>query len=145
MSENEDGRDPKTGRFLPGSQHGPGRPFETVHGGESAVKSIQRGEPLRGLAAKEEQSVQADYATAGRLALVEENAIRLQTAARLYWSAVEMAADSGDLERLDSYIARFGWLAGASLRAWAEVRREQKNSPPALDYEELVRELRGEG
>ena len=56
---------------------------------------------------------------------------------------IEKAANDGDLEKLDSYCARFGWLAGASLRAWAEVRKESKERAP-IDYGDLVRELQGQ-
>ena len=112
-----------------------------THGGEHAVKAIQRGEAFRGLAAREEQAVKHDLADQGRAALVEENAIRLQVASRLYWRAVQAAADDGDLEKLDSYVARFGWLAGASLRAWAEVRQERERAGQddgVIDYERLL-------
>ena len=144
MTENKAGRDPQTGQFLPGHVQEGAERLE-VHGGAGAVRAIQQGEPFRGLAAKEEHNVQADYAELGRAALVEENAVRLQTACRLYWSAVQKAADDGDLERLDGYIARFGWLAGASLRAWAEVRKEEKARPVALDYDKIIKEMTREG
>ena len=144
MSKNEDGRDPKTGQFLPGNSFAEGKQHGLVHGGEGAVKAIQRGEPFRGLAQREEQTVQADYAEQGRAAMVEENAVRLQTACRLYWNAVQKAADDGDLVKLDSYIARFGWLAGASLRAWAELRKEEKSKPKSLDYNAFIQQMKDE-
>jgi hypothetical protein len=112
------------------------------HGGEGAVKALQRGEPFGGLAAQEEQRVAADLEDQGRAAMVQEQATRLHTASRLYWQAVQKAADDGDLEKLDSYVARFGWLAGASLRAWEQVRKEDAARPKALDYDQLVKELK---
>jgi hypothetical protein len=115
------------------------------HGGEAAVKAIQHGEAFHGLAATEERTVKADLADQGRAAMVEEQAIRLHTASRLYWNAVQKAADDGDLEKLDRYCARFGWLASSALRAWAEVRKEEKDKPPALDYDTLVAEMKRNG
>jgi len=112
------------------------------HGGEGAVKAIQHGKPFQGLAAQEEENVAADLEAQGRAAMVEEQATRLHTAARLYWAAVQKAADSGDLQKLDAYIARFGWLASASLRAWEQVRKEDAARPKALDYDQLVKELK---
>ena len=115
---------------------------EIVHGGAGAVKRIQAGKPFVGLAAQEEANVKADLETLGRAELVRENAIRLHTACRLYWGAVQSAADAGDLEKLDSYVARFGWLAGSALRAWAQMRQERPDERGVLDYEELLRRQR---
>ena len=77
---------------------------KVVHGGAGAVLRIQEGKAFVGLAAQEEQQVKADLEDAGRASLVRENAVRLQTACRLYWGAVQSAADAGDLEKLDSYM-----------------------------------------
>ena len=111
------------------------------------MDSIQKGEPFKGIAAKAENEVRADLYDAGRAALVEEQAIRLHTAARLFWHAIQKVADEAQqgnetaLSRLDGYIARFGWLAGASLRAWEQVRKEDASKPKTLDYDELVKEV----
>jgi hypothetical protein len=111
-----------------------------VHGGAGAVRRIQGGRPFVGLAAQEEAQVIEDLETSGRGELVREAAVRLHTAMRLYWGAVQTAADAGDLERLDSYCARFGWLASSALRAWREVREEEKarGDGGALDYEAIL-------
>jgi len=96
------------------------------HGGAGAVKRVQEGRPLIGLAAETEAQVKEDLAMAGREELVIEAATRLHTCMRLYWDAVCAAADAGDLEGLDRYCKRFGWLATSALRAWREVREEAK-------------------
>lgn len=123
----------------------PGHRVTTKHGGEAAVKAIQRGEPLTGLAAIEERQVKADLEDLGRAELVKEMAIRLHVAARLYWNAIATVADrvSADkqqvaLLQLDKYVARFGWLAGATIRAWREVRVEEPDDSGVIDYEKLV-------
>jgi len=112
------------------------------HGGAAAVKAIQQNEPLTGPARDAELQVYETLETAGRYSLVRRTAARLQAACDIYWGAVSKAAEDGDLVRLDSYIARFGWLAGASLRAWAQVKEEEKDASNAMlaDYEEIIGE-----
>lgn len=96
------------------------------HGGEGAIRRISEGKPFLGLAADEQRAVENQEQNEGRAALVKMNAIRLQTALNLYWLAVEKAAADGDLPGFDRYVARYGWLAGVTLRAWAEVAKEAK-------------------
>jgi hypothetical protein len=116
-----------------------------VHGGAGATVAITKGKPFTGLAAAEEQRVLADLAECGRGDLVNELATRLHTATRLFWNAIAMVADAasqGDataLQRLDGYMARFGWLAASALRAWEQVRREEASQPDALDYEVMIK------
>jgi len=104
--------------------YAPGTSGYLKHGGESAVKALKRGETHTGLAAEAELAVYEELEEQGRYAIVVRNAARVQAAADLYWNAVATAADSGDLELLDRYIKRYGWLAGVSLRAWAQVKDE---------------------
>jgi hypothetical protein len=138
-------RDEK-GRFVEGNTAGEqfesGNAARLVHGGAGAVRRIQEGKAFVGLAAQEERQVVADLEDQGRAALVRENAIRLQVACRLYWGAVQTAADAGNLDKLDSYIARFGWLAGSALRAWAQVKSDGGDNAGVLDYEEILRHQR---
>ncbi len=100
------------------------------HGGAGAVRAIQRGEPLHGLAAEAEREIYAELAENGAYSIIERNAIRLQAATDLYWNAIQKAAQDNDLKALDHYVSRYGWLAGASLRAWAMVRQEQRQRDP---------------
>ena len=122
----------------PDGTFAPGQSGYERHGGEGCVKAIQRGTPLTGLAAVEEAQVKADLDELGRAELVKEAAVRLHTAMRLYWAAVQSAADAGDLKRLDGYCARFGWLASASLRAWAQLKSERPDGANVLDYEQVL-------
>ena len=96
------------------------------HGGEGALKRIQEGKPFIGLASEEEQRIIAEYELTGRLELEKQTAVRLQTVQNLYWDAINKAAQDGDLITLDRYVARFGWLAGCSLRAWDQVGKGEK-------------------
>ena len=110
----------------------PGNQAAVKHGAEAAVKAIQHGTEHVGLAREAELAVVAELETVGRAAVVVRNATRLQAAADLYWGAVSKAAQEGDLEALDKYVARYGWLAGCSLRAWAEVKKDDKAAGPNL-------------
>ena len=110
----------------------PGNQAAVKHGGEAAIKAIQHGTDHIGMAREAELAVIDELETAGRAAIVARNATRLQAAADLYWGAVSKAAQEGDLEALDKYVARYGWLAGCSLRAWAEVAKDDKAAGPNL-------------
>lgn len=112
----------------------------TKHGGEAALDRIKAGEALTGPAREAELSVTDELNTNGRRSLVVRNAVRLQAVADLFWAAVNGAAERQDLQALDRYVARFGWLASASLRAWAQVAQEEKEAGQALDYERILQE-----
>jgi hypothetical protein len=110
------------GRFVEGNT-GPLR-----HGGEGAVKAIQLGLPMVGLAREAELAVYDELETRGRYAIVVRNASRLQATADLFWGAVEKATAEGSLPKLDRYVKRYGWLTTSALRAWAQVRAEELTS-----------------
>jgi hypothetical protein len=118
MSNIFDGKRQEETQFKPGNQ------AAHKHGGAGAVLAIQEGRQFAGLAAQAEAQVRDDLETMGRAEMVRENAVRLQTAARLYWGAVQTATDAGDLQKLTVYVSKFGWLAGAALRAWDQVKSE---------------------
>lgn len=138
MSGDWQDREGKTGRFA------------VVHGGEAARRDLRHGRPFTGLAAEAEQGVRAELAEpGGRAELTAELATRLHAATRLFWGGIQAVADQaaeGDAEaltRLDAYLGRFGWLAGAALRAWAQVGQNEKDrAAQALDYDDLVADMR---
>lgn len=120
------------------SQARPGNGNAVKHGGEAALDRIKAGDALTGPAREAELAVTDELNTNGRRSLVVRNATRLQAACDLFWQAVTGAAERQDLQALDRYVARFGWLAGASLRAWAQVAAEEKEAGQALDYERIL-------
>jgi hypothetical protein len=99
------------------------------HGGEAALAELKADKALTGLAAEVEQQVRAELETVGRAEIVTNAAIRLETVARLYWNALQQAAEANDVKRLDTYVKRFGWLQTAALRAWQQVAQEQDKGP----------------
>lgn len=98
------------------------------HGAAAAEKAIQKGLPFTGLAAAAQQSVEKDFQEKGRVALIVENATRAQAAARLYWDAIAKCADEGDINKLDGYIKRFGWLVSVANRSWETAGKEQPDN-----------------
>ncbi len=94
------------------------------HGGAAAVQALTTGAEFTGLAAEAQKDVEADLVIKGQSAMVLENATRIQAAARLYWNAISKAMDDGNLENLDHYIARFGWLVGVANRTWDQARKD---------------------
>lgn len=86
------------------------------HGGAAACKAITEGKEFTGLAREVEKGLQAEYDTAGALPLMVKNAIRLQTAADLYWQAIMGAAEAGDFQRFESLVKPWGWLSTAAAR-----------------------------
>ena len=111
------------------------------HCGAAAVIAIQTGEPLTGPAREAELAVYEELETQGRFHLVKRNAARLQAAADCYWSAVNDLLDRIETKgwppdmaivKLTNVVKTFGWLSSASLRAWAQVRDEEKDSGDAV-------------
>ncbi len=98
------------------------------HGAEGALRRRNEGKPFIGLAAEEEKAVLADLQEMGIAELVKRDAIRLQTITNLYYAAVQKAAETGDIMAFDRYVARLGWLAGVTLRAWQQVTNDQKDA-----------------
>ncbi len=94
------------------------------HGGAAAVQALTTGADFTGLAAEAQKEVEADLVIKGQSAMVLENATRIQAAARLYWNAISKAMDDGNLENLDHYIARFGWLVGVANRTWDQAKKD---------------------
>lgn len=127
------------GQFTEGNTAGIG----AACGAEGALKRISDGAPLVGLAHDAEQAVIVELEAAGRAAIVTRNARRLQAACDLFWNAVTKAAQDGDLEKLDKYVARFGWLSSASLRAWAQVGQEQKDTERGVSAGYVLDAIRG--
>ena len=105
---------------------------QVIHGGAGAVQAIQQGRDFAGLAAQEQAQVENEIERDGVKAVVQRGAVRLETAARLYWSAMAKAAQDNDLEALDRYVSRFAWLASAAIRAFDRVRLFKDESKPTL-------------
>jgi hypothetical protein len=98
----------------------------TKHGAEGAIRRISEGKPLLGIARDMQLEVEEALETQGVEAIVLEGAVGLETAARLYKNAFLAAAEKGDLEALDRFGARYGWIQSKALLAWALVKQDRK-------------------
>ena len=98
----------------------------TKHGAEGAIRRISEGKPLLGIARDMQLEVEEALETQGVEAIVLEGAVGLETAARLYKNAFLAAAERGDLEALDRYGQRYGWIQSKALLAWAQVKADRK-------------------
>lgn len=96
------------------------------HGAEAAIKRIHDGGPFAPIAADELARVENQLELKGVAAIQETNATRIQAACNLYWAAIEKAAQDHDLDRLDKFCARYGWLVGVATRAWLAVQQDRK-------------------
>lgn len=110
------------------------------HGGAAAERAITKGDDFTGLAQQTEQQVSAELETEGAAGIVRRSAIRLQTVSDLYYQAILGATD---IEKLDAYAKRWGWLQGSALRAWAQVRELEKQESPQ-DITDILRGTNGD-
>ena len=102
------------------------------HGGGAARQALSTGAPFTGLALTHQSEVIAELDAQGVDAIVERNAIRLQTAADLYFEALQKAAQDNDEKKFDGYVGRFGWLTAKTLLAWQQVKQNRKHSKGKL-------------
>jgi hypothetical protein len=103
-----------------------GNQSATKHGAEGAIRRISQGQPLIGMAKDMQNEVEETLETQGIDAIVRDGAIGLETAARLYKNAFLAAVEKGDLEAVDRYGARYGWIQSKALLAWGQVRKDAK-------------------
>ena len=106
-----------------------------THGADGAIKKLGSGAELAGIARDAEIEARAIYETSGAVELVLTNAARHQAASQLCWEAVQAAAQSGDHEKVDRYLARFGWLNAGAARQWVELAKLAKHD----DRESMTR------
>jgi hypothetical protein len=110
-----------------------GNQHATKHGAEAALDRLTDGQPFTGLALDKQAEIVKELESDGVDSIVERNAIRLQTAADLYFEALTKAAQDGNEKLFDAYVGRFGWLTAKTLLAWQQVKANRKARKPALD------------
>jgi len=105
-----------------------------VHGGAGALKRIQAGKELVGLASIEERNVEEELSQpGGRRAVVQKQAQRLEACARLYWGAVCAALDAGDIQRATGLIKVYGWIQASAVRAMLAIDQVDQFEQLTLD------------
>lgn len=93
------------------------------HGAGAAENAITKGDDFSGMAAAQQDRVLEELEIDGVEAIMRRDAVRLQVVADLYYAAI-LGADS--LEKFDTYVKRFGWIASSALRAWQHVQAAEK-------------------
>lgn len=126
---------------------GEGNQSATKHGGEGAIRRIQHGQSfIEGSPAHAaELAVYEQLEEAGLASYLESRAVQVEAVCDLFAGEIARAASIGDAELLDQRVKRWGWLRGVADRTWKLVEQVRKQGPPALDYEELVKELKRSG
>lgn len=110
----------------------PDRPNEK-HGGEAGIQALTTGEEFTApLAMAKQAEVETELANNGLESIVERAAVRLQTVSDLFYDAIQAASQQKDIEALDRWASRFGWLQSKALLAWAQVKADRKQGKPAL-------------
>jgi hypothetical protein len=110
----------------------PERPNQK-HGGESGIKALATDTEFTApLAVGAQEAVRDELETNGLESIVERAAVRLQAVSDLFYDAIQAAAQSNDLEKIDMYSQRFGWLQSKALIAWGQVKTNRKQGKPAL-------------
>ena len=98
----------------------------TVHGGRGAIKRIQEGKELVGLAAEAQAEVQARVQDHGVDGELRRDAERWQAATDLYYNALMAALQKGDIEQATGLFAKWGWGNNSAIRAWSIVKQSEK-------------------
>jgi len=105
-----------------------------THGGAGGLKKIETGQPLVGLAAREEHAVEVELAQPdGRRTVVLKGAQRLEACARLYWNATLAALDAGDIKTATAFVKVFAWVQSSAIRAMLAVDQVEKPRQLTLD------------
>jgi hypothetical protein len=129
------------------SSHKPGSGRKETTGHSSGRQALARGEPLRGLALKAQQSALERYEVDGVYELAVENASRVQAVADCFWSALlgEQSKDEPNPKTVvDLSIRLVGYLTKAT-QAWIECGELRKaKDAKVVDYEQVLERERDE-
>lgn len=96
-------------------------------GAEGALRKLEKGQALVGLAHDAEVQVTAELEVDGRAVIVRRAAVRLESVARLFYNAILAAVERQDFDKLAQYAQRYAWLQARALAAWEQLKREQRD------------------
>jgi hypothetical protein len=90
----------------------------TVHGGAGAWRRIQTGQELIGLAAQVQHDLEMEVAQPGGWeTLIKRQALRMESAAYMYWGAYVSALEAGNYTLATSYVKVWCWIQASAHRA----------------------------
>ena len=116
--------------------------YGTVHGGRGAIKRIQEGKPMVGLAKIAQDDVLDRLAADGVEGELQRNAIRLQVVSDLYFAALTKVLQDGDHEKATEYLSKWGWITNSAVRAW-QVAMKMQPKDDGKDITEVLATYRG--
>jgi hypothetical protein len=97
----------------------------TIHGACGAERRLTTGEGFIGVAHEIELEVADELNNDGLIAVYRKRTTRLQAVADLYYAAILGATD---IEKLDKWVQRYGWLQASALRSMVVLRDLEKSS-----------------
>lgn len=97
----------------------------TVHGGRGAIKRIQEGKPMVGLAKAAQDDVLDRLDAEGVEGELQRNAVRLQVVSDLYFAALTKVLQDGDHDKATEYLSKWGWITNSAVRAWQAAMKLQ--------------------
>jgi len=100
-------------------------PAGTVHGGRGAIKRIQEGKPMVGLAKAAQDDVLDRLDAEGVEGELQRNAVRLQVVSDLYFAALTKVLQDGDHDKATEYLSKWGWITNSAIRAWQAAMKLQ--------------------
>ena len=110
-----------------------GHTLTTHHGGEGAIKHLQHGKPLVGIAAELKEQVAQEIEENGIVAVMRERAERHQAVADLFYG---LLLGTTEAEPLDQLVRRFGWMNSKAFGMMREIAElESRAGGNVLDYE----------
>ena len=134
---------PKPAKRNPDGTFAEGHSGYLKHGGEGAIKRLEHGSPLEGIAAELKRRVHEEIDEQGIVAVMRERAERHQAVADLFYG---LLLGTTEAEPLDRLVRRFGWMnskAFAMLRDIAAM--EETSDDGAIDYEHILQRHRERG
>lgn len=104
------------------------------HGAAGAERRLTTGAEFIGVAHDTELAVANELHNDGLTSMYRKRATRLQSVADLYYQAILGAKD---IETLDKWVQRYGWLQASALRALVVLRDLAKDEEQTPDIEAI--------
>jgi hypothetical protein len=132
----DNGRD-EDGRFTENNR------IALKHGGERAIKSLQHGEPLRGVCADLAAEVAVELERDGLVETMRRMAIDHAAVCRLYFGLI--LAETDEIS-LDKWVKRFGWLSGRCFNMLRDLAKLEasRDGGAVMDYETILAQKQAE-
>ena len=102
-----------------------GNQSAVINGAAGAERRLTTGAEFIGVADEIELEVANELHNDGLISVYRKRTTRLQSVADLYYQAI---LGSKDIETLDKWVQRYGWLQASALRCMVVLRDLEKDS-----------------